>query len=262
MRGVLLGADGRPEQGQLLAATGVPIDIQGNIDRGWRIRGWNDGVGQGVWDALNRAPQHVADMLERARQDTGPFGYRASMQSWEELVYATIADGTQVLNTTTETIMVPDFTLPAGYLYPGRALKYTIIGNVSTVITTPGTVTFALRYGGVGGTALATSGAFAPDPTAASTTVTHMVEWYFVCRAVGTSAASFTVGRIEWNDYDDASATTIVGNLNMRLAPASAPAAVNINTTTANALSPTFKSSVATATTQFTAHIAFLEALS
>jgi hypothetical protein len=184
------------------------------------------------------------------------------MQSWDETIYAIVADGTQVLNTTTETIMVPDFSLPAGYLYQGRVLRYTIIGDVSTVITTPGTITVRLRYGGVAGTALATSGAFAPDPTAGSTTQTCMFEFWTVCRGVGTAASTFTVGRAIWGDYDDASATALKDNLNMTMIPATAPAAVNVNTTTANALSPTVAFSVNTATTQFTAHIGILEAMS
>ena len=204
--------------------------IRANLDRGWRLR--------------------------------GPHEPRASLQTWEETLYATIADGAQILNTVTETIMVPDYTLPANYLYPGRVLKYSILFDHSTVITTPGTLTLALRYGGVSGTVLATSGAFAPDPTAASTTVSGMVEWWFACRAVGTAAASFTMGRMTLSDFDDASATTIVGNLNMMMIPTSAPAAVNINTTTANALSPTAKFSVSTSGTQLTAHTAVLESLS
>ena len=63
-------------------------------------------------------------------------------------------------------------------------------------------------------------------------------------------------------DFDDASATTVIGNLNMSVIPVSAPAAVgSLDTTTAKALSPTFNSSVATSGTQCTNHIALLESL-
>lgn len=185
-----------------------------------------------------------------------------SLQTWRETLYAPTSDGAQVLNTTTETIMVPDYTLTAGYLYPGRVLKYTLFFDVSTVITTPGTITLALRWGGVAGTVLATSGAYAPDPTAASTTVSGYAEYVMVCRSIGATGSMMTMGRMWLSDYDDASATTIVGNLNMHAIPVSAPAPVTINTTTANAISPTIKFSVATATTQSTTHIALLESLS
>jgi hypothetical protein len=173
------------------------------------------------------------------------------------------ANGTQVIATTSETIMCPDFTFAADAMEVGDVYKYTLFGDMSTVITTPGTVTFRLRWGGVGGTSLAASGAFAPDPTAASTDVTYCVEWYVVCMSVGATGALKAVGKIEWNDYDDASAATIVGNLNMRLAPTSAlaDAGTTVDTTTAKALSPTVQFSVTTATTQLTNHLAILESL-
>lgn len=203
----------------------------------------------------------VLQNLEKGWQVRGAYEPRSSLQTWRETLYATIADGTQVLNTVTETICVPNYTIPAGYLYQGRVLKYTLLFDLSTVITTPGTVTLSLRWNGVAGTVLAVSGAYAPDPTAASTTVTGYAEYYMVCRSVGTSGSAFTMGRMWLNDYDDASATTIVGNLNMHVIPASAPAAVTIDTTAAVPLSPTVKFSVATATTQYTNHIAILESL-
>ena len=207
----------------------------------------------------------IAGDLGRGYRFSGPFEPRGSMQSWRETLFTATADGTQILNSTTEAVLVPNFQLPANYLYAGRTLKWTVLFDVSTVITTPGTVTLRLRYGTntapASNTSLAASGAFAPDPTAASTTVSHAVQWYFVARATGTAASSYTMGIVNWNDYDDASATTIVGNLAMQVAPASAPAAVNIDTTTQNYLQPSLTFSVATATTQATGHIGILEAL-
>lgn len=252
MNGILLNSrTGRPE-----TKSGLPTEIQENMERGWKIRGLNDSPPD-----LSNLPDHIQHNLIKARETAGPFSYRASNQGWEELLYATVADGAQVIATTTETIMVPDFTLPAYYLYPGRVLRYTVFFDCSTVVTTPGTIILSLHYGGVAGTLLAASSAFAPKTTV-STTLTGWVEFYFVCRAVGTAAASFTIGRMWLSQFDLTSATTLAGNMAMLAIPAAAPAAVNINTTTANALSPTVKFSVTTATTQFTAHIATLESLS
>lgn len=201
----------------------------------------------------------IAENLSKPHDSFGP---RGSNQGWEECIYRIAADGAQVLNTVTETIMVPDFTLPANYLTVGKTLKYTIYFDVSTVITTPGTITLALRWGGVAGVVLCTSGAFAPDPTGASTTVSGMVEFLCTGRSEGTAGTAFAMGNMILNDFDDASATTIVGNLAMVMIPASAPAVSGaIDTTIAKALSPTVKFSVATATTQFKAHLATLEAL-
>ena len=170
-------------------------------------------------------------------------------------------DGTQVIATTSETVMCPDYTFAADALEVGDAFVYDLWGNMSTVITTPGTVTFRLRWGGVGGTTLAASGAFAPDTTAASTTVSYRVTWVVVCRSLGATGSLFAMGQIGWNDFDDTSAATIVGNLNMGFAPVSAPAATTVSTVAAAALSPTVQFSVTTATTQLTNHIAILESI-
>lgn len=223
-----------------------------------------DGLIAKFADAL---PESTKELLQKARDARfGDIGTQyASSVGWRDLLTprrVLSADGTQILNTASETIMCPDFTFAADYFEVGDAFKYTLLFDHSTVITTPGTHTFRLRYGGVAGTAMATSGAFAPDPTAASTTVSEMLEYWFVCRSVGSAGSFFTMGRYTPNDFDDASATTIVGNLNMLMIPVSAPAAVSsLDTTAAKAISPTYQSSVATATTQVTSHIAILESL-
>ena len=205
----------------------------------------------------------IVGNLERGWTYSKGMEPRASLQGWSEVLMSTISDGTQVLNTVTETIMVPNFQLGANYLRPGSLLKWTVLFDLSTVITTPGTITFRLRHGinaaPASNTALATSGAFAPDPDAASANVTGMLEYWMVCRGNGAAASSYTMGRVQWNDYDDATVTSIIGNLNMEMIPVSAPAAVNIDTTVANFTQPSVTFSVATATTQLTSHIAMLE---
>lgn len=210
-------------------------------------------------------PPHVADHLARARSAPGKLGPNASAVSWRDVLTprsVMVADSPQVLNTTTETIMVPDFTFAAHTVEPGDLFKYSIFFDVSTVITTPGTITYRLRWGGVGGVVLAASGALALDPTAAATDLVGMIEWYFLCRTSGATGTAYAFGRIEpGGDHDDATATTLKGNLDMRMAPTVSAAAVSIDTTTAKALSPTVQFSVATATTQLTALLAILESL-
>jgi hypothetical protein len=184
------------------------------------------------------------------------------MQTWRQTLYTTIADGTAV-TAAAETVLVPDYTLPAGFLYPGALLKYTLFGRMSTAITTPGTWIWRLRWGGVGGTALATSGTIVPDPTAASTNIAWYVEFYMQCRSVGTAGTALTWGKMWQNDIDDGAAA--VANLttalnNQHAVFPDAAAAVSIDTTTAKALSPTITPSVATGT--ITCHHALLESLS
>lgn len=240
---------------ELLDPNGVPFAMARNVQAGWNIS-------RGDIPRYDELPDSVKRQLEK--MDVGRVGFsafepRMSMQTWEETLYATIADGTAVTSSS-ETIMVPDYTLPANYLIPGRTLRYTIWYRQSTAITTPGTITLRLRYGGVGGTLICASGAFAPDSTAAATNLTAMVQYQMTCRSAGSSGTVIGFGFSEWSDYDDASAAALVGNLNMRLIPTSAPATATVNTTTANALSPTYQSSVATAS--MTAHLAVLESMS
>lgn len=202
-------------------------------------------------------PVHIEAALEQARRDRGVFGRRASGLGWEEVIYTPNADGTAV-TASAETILVPDFSIPASYLTVGKILKYTVMGRQSTAITTPGTITHRLRWGGVAGVAVVTSGAFAPNPTAAATNLTWMIEYWMQCRSVGTSGTAMGFGRVEWSDYDDATTAALVGNLNMRMAPTSAPAVATIDTTIDKLLSVTYKSSVTTGSVQ--AHVAMLEA--
>ncbi len=213
---------------------------------------------------VDRLPDRVKRSLDLAGKREWAHAYKASSVGWRDVLTprrVLQADGTQVLNTTTETIIVPDYTFAADYFEVGDAFKYTILGNFSGQAAA-NTKTNRLRYGGVGGTVMAASGAFAFDPTAASTTVTEMLEYYFVCRGIGTGGSFFTIGRWTPNDFDDASATTLKANLDMLLIPASAPAAVgSLDTTVAKAISPTVTFSSATATIQWTTNIAILESL-
>lgn len=208
-------------------------------------------------------PAHVQENLDRAKQE----GWSAPMGSavgWRDVLTprrVLSSDGVQVLNVTAETIMAVDYTFAADSLEPGDAFKYTLFGNMSTVVTSPGTTTIRLRWGGVGGTLLCASGAYQPDATSVATTVSYWVEFYVVCRTVGATGSLFAMGRMCLQDYDDASVATLKAGLDMSIIPVSAPAATTVNTTTANALSPTVAFSSAAATTQLTNNIALLESL-
>ncbi len=216
-----------PEERERLEA------IARNLEAGWTLR---------------------QDALEKLTVSVAP---RASMQSWRECLYATIADGA-ALTAAAEALHVPDFTFPANFMYPGRVLKYTLFGKMSSVITTPGTFTNRLRWGGLAGTVIVASAAYAPDPTAASANVAWQVEFWMVCRSIGTAGTALAFGRMDMDDYDDATVATLKAGLDMRVFP-DANAAVTIDTTTAKALSPTYQPSLATASS--TCMIAILEAI-
>lgn len=177
------------------------------------------------------------------------------------------ADGTQILNSTAETIICPDFNFIANdsRIYQGAAFNIKCFGDMSFVITTPGTVTFRVRWGGVAGTVLAASGAYAPDPTAALATRSYMLDIDLVWRSTGAAGSAFCMGNMVIGDVDDASATTLQGNLAMSLlgsAGANTPAVVSsLDTTAAKALSVTAQFSVSTATTQLTNHMRRITAI-
>lgn len=73
-------------------------------------------------------------------------------QSWSEAVQWATANGTAIANSTTETIIFPNVTIPANYLQDGRVLRLRIMGQYSTTGTP--TLTFFIRFGGVAGTVL------------------------------------------------------------------------------------------------------------
>lgn len=79
-----------------------------------------------------------------------------SRQFWQELIWWSVADGSAIASTTTETIIFQNVVIPANYLADGRALRVTAGGRLSTTGTP--TIRFRLRWGGVAGTTIWDSG--------------------------------------------------------------------------------------------------------
>jgi hypothetical protein len=175
-----------------------------------------------------------------------------------------IADGAQILNTTTETVICPDYTFSAGdpRLYQGAAFNIRAWFDVSNVVTTPGTLTLRIRWGGVAGTVLATTGAITLSSTARSN-YSGSIDADLVVRAIGSAGSVFCQGRAFLNDVPVAADSLPQGVYTMGSAGANVPAVVgSIDTTTAKALSVTAQFSVNTATTQLTNHVRILKAIS
>ena len=66
------------------------------------------------------------------------------------------SDSNALTNSTTATTILPQTalcTIPAGTLQIGSTIKTTVRGRISTVVTTPGTITFAHMMGGVAASA-------------------------------------------------------------------------------------------------------------
>lgn len=174
-------------------------------------------------------------------------------QNWVETLDSLTADGTQISNSTAEALMCPDFNVPAYYMAPGRTLEIEAWGVCSNVVTTPGTLTYRLRWGGLSGTVLLASAALGLDTTARTNALWRLVA-RIVCRSAGASGAVMSTGNVDQYNVLSSSAGNLLPNL---LGSAGAPAAsgnaaVTVDTTSAKLLSLTAQFSVATSPTNLT----------
>lgn len=168
-----------------------------------------------------------------------------SKQFWNEtLVWATSA-GTAVANTTTETILVPNVTIPANYMQDGRVLRIRATGAYGTTATP--TIIFSIRWGGVSGTVLAKSSTITTTSgtgSGASMTALWTLEAVVQTRANGSSGSLFTNGEvILYNSANPTSGTVTNYGLPAVIASGSTggttPVAVTADLTADTALSLT-----------------------
>ena len=174
-----------------------------------------------------------------------------SRQAWTEALAWTDTDGTAVANTTTETILFPNVTIPANYMQYGRVLYSEYWGKFS-VTATPG-LRFRLRWGGVSGTVLADSG----NITSASgvTNAIWGIRLRTQTRANGSSGSLFSIGQAVC--YGAAaptvgSATGAPGIAAMGNAGITAPVATTVDLTADTALAITITWTAASASNTIT----------
>ena len=168
-----------------------------------------------------------------------------SRQFWTEQLIAVVSDGVAVANTTTETIIFPDVTIPANYMQDGRSLMLKAYGKLSTTATP--TMTWAIRWGGVAGTLLATSEAITMGSGVVN--VNWALEAWITTRVNGATGSLFTFGEVTVHT----SATAILGNV-FSVSGFDAPAAVTANLAADMALSLTADWSAASASNTLTGH--------
>ena len=174
-------------------------------------------------------------------------------QAFLEPLDIIIADGTQISNTVTETIICPDFSIPAFYMAPYKSIYFYAFGVNSNVITTPGTLIMRVRWGGVAGVVLLASAAQGLDTTARTNALWRM-DGYLCCRTSGATGTFMSSGIVEnINLLSSTAANLLPALLGSAGAPlASGNAAVTVDTTTAKLLSLTAQFSVATSPTNLT----------
>jgi hypothetical protein len=184
------------------------------------------------------------------------------VQAYTEPLDTIIADGTQISNTVSETIICPDYNVPAYFMVPNRMIRIWAFGVLSNVVTTPGTLTMRVRWGGVGGTLLLATAALNLDTTARTNAI-WCLQAYIVCRTVGSSGSFMSGGLFLTPDTLSSTATNLLPPL---MGSAGAPlasgnAAVTVDTTTAKLLSVTAQFSVSTNPTNLTCQQRVIELL-
>lgn len=147
-----------------------------------------------------------------------------SSQSWIQTLISSAVDGTALTNTLTATSILPSaaiHTLSVNDMAVGKQYRIIASGRISTVVTTPGTMTFSVRLGAV---IAFTSGALALNIVAKSN-VTWWLELLMTCRAIGggTTANLMTTG-VWSSEAVIASPAATAGGSGSLLLPTSAPA--------------------------------------
>lgn len=118
-----------------------------------------------------------------------------SRQYWSETVSWATASGTAIANTTTETILFPNVTVPGNYMQDGRCLRLRAFGGYGTTATP--TLKFSLRWGGVAGTVLCAQAANITTSavgSGASMTALWDLEIFVQVRANGSTGTLMTNG--------------------------------------------------------------------
>jgi hypothetical protein len=156
-----------------------------------------------------------------------------SLQSWEETLVSEYIDGPlQNTYTTAKSIFGVDgtdqaahckYTLPANFWVPGKTVMVNLRGNLSNIVTTPGTVTFQFMLGAV---IAWTSGAI-NFSTTAHTTLPFWLDIDLTCQVAGggTQAKLMGQGVITSQCVSNTSAADSVANsLPTLLLPNTTPA--------------------------------------
>ena len=125
-----------------------------------------------------------------------------SKQGWQETLISSQVDGSALTNSTTQTSILPAaarFTLPSNYFSePGKSLRVSARGRISTIVTTPGTFQFFVTFGTVASPINVFSSGTLNLNTTAQTNATWEFEAILTCRAIGNGTAANMMGIGSW----------------------------------------------------------------
>lgn len=164
-------------------------------------------------------------------------------------------DGAALASSTTETSLLhagSKTPFPPGFFTKvgDQGLLVMAAGRISTLVTTPGTLTLKLKLGAV---TIADGGAMVLS-TSAKTNVSWFMWWLLTCRALGGGTAANFMHQGAFTS-EAAGATTVAGEAKTILLPQSAPAVgTGFDDTAAQALDLTGTWSVNSASNSITCH--------
>lgn len=180
-----------------------------------------------------------------------------SIQLWNERFITSGEDGSALTNSTTATSILPasrKFTLPS-YFFDGtgKELRIRASGRISTVVTTPGTLTLDVRFGSV----VVFNGGAMTLNTTAQTNVGWILDVRLVCRAIGAGTSANMLGQGTWTSHAViGSAAPTAGTAGTHVLPYNAaPAAgTGFDSTAAQTIDLFATWSVASASNSITCH--------
>lgn len=187
-----------------------------------------------------------------------------SSYTYEQTLIANQGDGAALTNTVTATSLLPaqaKFTIPANFLANvGQKLRIKASGRVSTLVTSPGTLTLDVRLGA--STVIFNGGAMNLN-IVAQTNATWLYEAILDLRAIGASTAAQFLGVGEWKSRAIIGAVAVAsGGVPVTPLPDTAPAVgTGFDSTVANVLDFFATWSVANAANSITLHQFSLEAM-
>lgn len=107
-------------------------------------------------------------------------------------------DGSPLANTTTPSSILPPqtrITLPSNFFsYVGKAMRLTAWGRISTVATSPGTLTLAVNFGTVASPITVFTGGAMNLNVTAQTNATWRLECALTARSIGQSTSASVMG--------------------------------------------------------------------
>src|SRR6185369_12965860 len=171
--------------------------------------------------------------------------------SWVSALATARGSGAALATSTMETSILPGdarIILPAGFLNNvGQKLKIRAMGQVSNIVTTPGTLTFKVKLNATP-IAVASTGALALN-VVAKTNVTWALDWDLTVRSVGSGTTATLMHFGQWQSESViGSPAAGSGGASAHIFPASAPAVgTGFDSTVANLVDLTAQWSVSNA---------------